>query len=764
MKDSSTTVFSLISDSIRRHSRAITVVGVVLVASYIAGSTLAQTGTVRGFITDSSDGQALQGVNVGVIDPTGALRGSVTNDDGFFIILRLPAGQYILQVSYIGYETVLDTLLLAPGGTERLAIALRPGVALEELVVEGEREGGATVAAGLQTVRPRDVELVPAPDVSGDLVSYLSTMPGVVSIGDRGGQVFIRGGEPSHNLALLDGMYIYQPFHILGFYSAFSSDLLRNADIYAGGFSSKFAGRMSSVIDVHTRNGNSQKMRRTISMAPFVSMGILEGPLKRGRASFLFSARASTVERVASSYINQPLPYAFGDFFGKLHVVLNESHQVSATAIKTYDRGTLQRNVENADQIRWQNLAYGVRYLVAPPSLPILGEVLFSVSRLNMEFGPEDEPVRSSGIEGFNLTVNVTNFGQRTKVDWGFYLRAPRLTAELSGLYQNLNFTNDRITSTGGYFEPEVNLTDNLRARAGVIVQFLGDQGVFVEPRGRILYEFGRHQFTLAGGLYRQEVVGLNDRRDATNIFTAWAGAPTGTLPNSVQGLGGYRTALTDWLSFSFEAFYKQLWSLSIAEWTAFPRFSSRLQEASGRAIGMDIRLEVQQPGFYGFLNYGLASVEYNAMQETLPVWVGSSELQFRPPHDRRHQVNALARFTVARVNVSFRWNLGSGLPYNQIRGFDGFVLMDGPVDVYREPGSARVIYDRPFEGVLPSYHRLDVSMSRVFQYRDDSFVTLQAGIINAYNRANLFSLDTFTLERNDQLPIIPTAGIKFEF
>ena len=119
---------------------------------------------------------------------------------------------------------------------------LNPGVEMETLVIEGEREGGAMVAAGVQTVRPADVDLVPTPDVSGDLVSYLSAMPGVVSIGDRGGQVFIRGGEPSHNLSLLDGMYIYQPFHILGFYSAFSSDILRNADIHAGAFSSKYSG------------------------------------------------------------------------------------------------------------------------------------------------------------------------------------------------------------------------------------------------------------------------------------------------------------------------------------------------------------------------------------------------------------------------------------------------------------------------------------------------------------------------------------------
>ena len=267
-----------------------------------------------------------------------------------------------------------------------------------------------------------------------------------------------------------------------------------------------------------------------------------------------------------------------------------------------------------------------------------------------------------------------------------------------------------------------------------------------------------------AGGWYRQEIVGLNDRRDATNVFTAWAGAPTGSLPNSVHALAGYRTTPADWLALSIEGFYKRLWSLSIAEWTGFPRFQAGCRRHRAARLGLTIRMEIQRRAFYGFLNYGLSSVEYNAMQETLPVWFGASEVRFRPPHDRRHQVNALARFTLRGFDMSLRWNLGSGLPYSQIRGFDGFVLMDGPVDVSREAGQPRVIYDPPFEGILPAYHRLDFSVSREFQYRDDSFVTLQASVINAYNRANLFSLDTFSLHRNDQLPFIPTAGIKFEF
>lgn len=726
----------------------------------------AQEASVRGFITDESDGQPLQGVNVALEDADGDLRGAVTDDDGFFIIIRLPPGRHVLRATFIGYETARDTLNLEPGGTITRTLIMRPGeAALDEVVVEADREGGATVSAGLQTVRPRDIDLVPTPDVSGDLVTYLSTMPGVISLGDRGGQVFIRGGEPSHNLTLLDGMYVYQPFHILGFYSAFSSDILRNADIYAGGFSSKYSGRMSSVIDVHTRNGNNQRFRRTISVAPFVNMAILEGPIKKDRLSFLGSYRASTIERFASKYVDQPLPYAFGDMFGKVHAVINESHQLSFSILHTYDRGTLDNDDEAsvADEIRWKNTAYGVRYLMAPPSLPILGEILFSISHLETALGPREAPRRTSDIDGFNIALNVTNFGRRSQVDWGFFLRAPELGAALGGLFQNLDFSFKRATAVGGYFEPDLFLSPRLRVRPGLVAQFLGEQGTVLEPRLRVTWEGGLHQVSAAAGLYRQDVVGLNDRRDATNIFTAWTDSPTGVVPKAAHVLLGYRVTPTPWLRVSVEGYYKDLSTLFIAEWTAFPRFTTRLQEASGRAAGLDLRLEIQRPSFYAFVNYGLSSVEYDAMQEALLTWFGEASITFHPPHDRRHQINALARVSVFGFDVSARWNFGSGLPYNQVRGFDGFILLDGPVNISEESGEARVIYDRPYGGVLPNYHRLDVSVERVF-VSGNTVVTLQGGVINLYDRANLFALDLFTLQRTDQLPLIPTAGIKFEF
>ena len=724
-----------------------------------------ETAAVRGFVTAEDDGQPLQGVHV-VLTQGEAIFGGVTDPDGIYLISRVPAGRYALRASFIGFETFSDTLDLAAGDSRHFDIALGARqAAMDEVVVEAEREtGAARITAGQQRVLPQDIELIPSPSVSGDLVNYLAAQPGVVSMGDRGGQVFVRGGEPAQNLTLLDGMYILQPFHLLGFYSAFPSDVISNADIYAGGFGAEFSGRLSSVIDVQTRNGNKRRYEAGLALTPFVNSARLEGPLV-GNISFLGSARISTLEEVASLYVADDLPYRFGDLFGKVHVPIARNHQTSVSSVHTFDRGVLAEPTlfGGNNEIRWTNTALGARHLVLPRSLPIRGEALFSWSRLQAEYGPRDEPTSLTDVENYNLEVNFNNYGQRLETRWGFFVRNVELTADLGGAYQNIVENFIRSTNAGGWAEPEFDFGNGLRVRVGAVAQFFGNSGFFLEPRVRGVFERGRHQWSVAGGMYRQNILGVSDRRDAASIFTAYAEAPTGEIPTALHGIAGYRISPSASLELSVEAFYKDIRNLFIAEWTSFPRFTTRLQPASGEVMGMDLRVEFRRPNFYAFFNYGYSSTRYDAMQESLPVWFGADRLSFRPPHDRRHQLNLIVSGSAYGFDLSARWNIGSGLPYTRVRGFDGFILMDGVVDVEGVEGFPRVIYDRPYEGILPVYHRLDATIERKMSL-GAADLAIQAGVINVYNRANLFALDLFTLRRTDQLPFVPTIGVEIEF
>ncbi|HAY37124.1 MAG TPA: TonB-dependent receptor, partial [Bacteroidetes bacterium] len=214
----------------------------------------------------------MPGVNVILTNAEGELFGAAADTDGFYVISRVPGGSYQLKASFIGFKDFEQAVVMVAGEIQSLNIELVvDDTTLGELVVEGAREtaGVANITAGLQTIRPADISLVPSPDISADLVNYLTALPGVVSQGDRGGQLFIRGGEPTQNMVLLDGMQIFQPFHIVGFFSAFPSDIINTADVYAGGYGSKFGGRLSSVIDITARTGNKRRFVGAATLAPF---------------------------------------------------------------------------------------------------------------------------------------------------------------------------------------------------------------------------------------------------------------------------------------------------------------------------------------------------------------------------------------------------------------------------------------------------------------------------------------------------------------
>jgi hypothetical protein len=413
----------------------------LLLLCFLAVGARAQVATVNGFVADRTDGQPLELVNIVLLDEGELVKGTVTDLDGLYLLSRIQPGQYVLRATFIGYETFADTLDLEPGGTHTVNIALGPTEGrLDELVVQTERESGAArVTAGQQTIRPADIELIPAPDVSGDLVAYLTTLPGIVSTGDRGGQLFIRGGEPSQNLVQLDGMMLYQP---LGFYSGFPADILSRADIYAGGYGARFGERISSVIDVWTRTGNKRRFAGATSICPFVGTLRLEGPIIPNSVSFLVSARKSMIEHGAEPLLDERMPFDFSDVFGKIHADVTRRGRLSVSGITTRDRGTLvEESLERPEEeVRWKNTAVGMRYLHLPTFLPLSADLRVTHSRLDTEMGIVETPDRTSSISNTTISLDGTFSGNRTSAEAGFALRFISSETELAGLFQNTEF------------------------------------------------------------------------------------------------------------------------------------------------------------------------------------------------------------------------------------------------------------------------------------------------------------------------------------
>lgn len=732
----------------------------------------AQEVTLRGFVVDRSDGQPLQGANVAVQDaedPQQRIRGTISNKDGFYQINQIPPGRYGVRISFVGYVAYTDTLVLGTDAFVTLSVELAPSEeALDEVVVQAE--GGATeVEAGLQTVRPKDLERIPTPDASGDLATYLQSLPGVVSIGDRGGHLFIRGGTPSQNLVLLDGLLIYQPFHIVGFFSAFPEDLVSYVDVYAGGHNARYNGRISSVIDVSTREGNKQFVEGAGSISPFLASARVEGPLRKGTMSVLASMRHSVIEHTAPALIGEDLPFRFGDVFVKLQHTDRINNRCSLSAMYTHDRGRIDPTDEvRNDVFRWNNFVFGGRCFVFPAEAPVLLDVNTGLSYVRNLVGEADDPERSSDALQVASEINLTRYLGDTELRLGIFARMNWLGFRTAEQFQNLQRDTNVLFAFGGYLEAKMALSEKLEITPGAaLVIHPLNYPVSIEPRLRAVWrpggEDGPQAFSAALGVYRQTLVGVTDERDAGSAFIAWMPPPVNDAQSrAIHALVGFQRRLGPWFRLAGEGYYKRLSSLPIPLWSTIARFTTALTLARGNAYGFDTRLEFQRKALYAYASYGYSWTEYFAQQENFGVWFGEAIQRYHPPHDRRHQINAVVSVDLGAFRASVRWQYGSGLPYTRPLGFDELIPLRSLLDVRTVYGTPRVLYNRPYGGRLPDYHRLDVSVERAFPLHRGT-LTVQVGAINVYDRANLFYFDLFTVRRVDQLPLIPSLSVKFE-
>jgi len=742
------------------------------------GDASARQALIRGFVTDSTTEQSMQGATVVLRTQAGTTLGTTTDGDGYFILRRIPPGRHTLSITFIGYRPYQETLTLeANTEVQRQAALVEQEATLDEVVIRAEGEGTVTaVAAGLQTVVPAQIERVPMPGVTGDLASYMQTVPGVVVQGDRGGQFYVRGGALDQNLALIDGLPIYMPFHILSFYSAFPQEIIDNAGLYTGGFGARYGTRISSVVDVTTRNGNKQKPAGEISLAPFLSTARLEGPLIKNKVSVIASVRESFVEAVMPNLLGQRFPYRFGDRFGKVHAFLNASNSFSLTALHTRDRGDLAGSsqdfkgdavssaVTDSNQVAWENLVLGGRYVFLPGFAPLVAEITGGYSAMTNEFGTAEARERTSEIRSVDAAAHFTYFFRDAEIRFGATVRTSTFEFALGGLFQELETGKEDLTEASAYLESALPLMDGrLRLTPGLNVYNLPNRNKqWVEPRLRLTWlptgSTGRQQIHAAWGLYHQAFVGLNDERDVGNIFTAWTITPRDAgLPESMHAILGWSMRIAPWVSVAAEAFYKDFSNLSVPIFSAFPRFTTALQPADGEAMGFDVRLDLRDQPFYfesvldGYVSYALSRVAYRTEQAT-----------YHPSHDRRHQINALLHAQRGPVGMTIQWQFGTGLPFTRSAGFDVWHLLTPDVDVTRDPGQERVLYSAPFGGRQPIYQRLDAWLERAIE-RTHTVATLRAGALNLFNRDNLFYYDLFSLNRVNQLPFVPSVGFKLE-
>lgn len=729
----------------------------------------APTASIRGLVSAADNGESLVGANVVVTRLGGERAGAVATDvDGFYEIRNLEPGRYRIRVSYVGFQTHRDTVSL-DDGVRRYNVTMAPvQQTLEEVEVEAQR-GAAQRTAGIQTVSAADLARVPTPGPVGDLASYLQTLPGVVSVGDRGGALYIRGGTPSQNLVLVDGLRIVKPFHISGFYSAFPESIVKQAEVKAGGFGAEHMEAVSSVIDVTLRKGNLQEYQASASASPFLTSLVVEGPIRKGTDSFLGSARYSLIDQADGPIYGRDVPLRFYDLTAR-YSLQTSTAACNLTGVHTGDEG--QINPDRNLTLSWTNTTVGGRCLFFGESIGHDADVRLGYTRFQNEAGPPDNPRRFSSFErGYfdfeseqDLFRNTFRYGgkwtvtrYRFDIDEKFTaVRADQQIASDLQAYVSMDFDfGDKLTLT-----PSVGSHLTMRRFSSPTI----------EPRLRATYRpdgTDRREISLALGKYNQLATGITDERDAGTVFTLWT--PSGDdnpvfedepILEALHAILGYRQRIGDYAEVSVEGYAKRLSNVVVPKWSPVARFDTETTLADGAAYGGDVRVEYDRGPLYFYTGYGWSTVTYRAAREDLGAWIDGRVFEYHPPHDRRHQLNATLSYELGAYTGNLNWKVTSGRPYTQVSGFD-FVLDLPSQFPTQNSGTASVYYDRPYNARLPYYHRLDVSVERSFNLSSDVLLDAQVGAINGYNRRNIFYFDTTTLKRVDQTPVLPYVSLR---
>ena len=729
-------------------------------------------GNIRGFIYEKESGEPVMFCNVFI---EGTTFGSATDINGMYNISKVEAGNYTLTATYIGYDTTEVNISLKGGQIISQNLEIRESsVKLNEVIISAERQEMRTeVNAASIKISKQDLEMMPTIGGEPDLAQYMQVIPGVVFTGDQGGQLYIRGGSPIQNKVLLDGMIIYSPFHSIGLFSVFDTDIIRNTDVYTGGFSAEYGGRVSSIMDIKTKEGSKQ-IGGKLSANTFGSKLFAEGSLsKSGNSTFIFSGKTSYLDKSSDLLYKEPilsfdekgLPYSYTDLYGKLSSRSKNGSKISVFGFKFTDNV----NYKGISDLNWDSKGMGSEFILIPGGSPVLIEGNFAWSSYNISLDEAASPLRESGIQGFNMGFDFTYFQPKGKIKYGFDIHgfstdfltynsvnAPiaqdQNTSEFSA-YINYQFASTRWIVESGFRLQKYTL------------------GVSPEPRLGVKYIVSnKMRLKLSSGLYSQNILSATSDRDIVNLFAGIISSPE-DIPDQADGtpyqnqfqkarhlITGIEYDVSDKIDFQLEGYIKDFTQLTNINRNMTSNTDEEYVIESGIAKGVDALIKYKSRKLYIWAVYSLGMITRTDEQKT-----------YSPHFDRRHNMNFLTSYKFGK-NASWkadvRWNLGSGFPFTQTQGFyENLTFSDGINTNYTTAnGELGIQYAELNEGRLPYYHRLDASISKKMSLGKKINMDITASVTNTYNRENIFYFNRVKYERVNQLPIMPSIGASITF
>ncbi len=767
-----------------------------VILSFSAFFAFGQTGIIRGNIYDKETGEPIAFGNVRLAKTT---IGDITDLNGFFSLTVQP-GDYTLLASYLGYDSISVEVTVKAGSIVYQRINLsESAIELSEVQVSSTREQARSdIQVSKVQITAQQIRALPSTGGEADIAQYLPVLPGIISSGDQGGQLYIRGGAPIQNKILLDGMTVYNPFHTIGFFSVFETETIRSVDVYTGGFNAEYGGRISAVVDIKTREGNKKQFGGLVSVSPFQSKVLVEGPIKKLREgsgssiSYIFTGKHSYLNETSKIFYNYAtdttffsfasgdtslakiadnigLPYSYTDLYGKVSFVSDNGSKLNLFGFHFTDRF----DFVGLAQLDWDASGGGGNFTLIPQNSNTIMDGAISLTNYNVSLTESDGNPRTSGITSYTAGLSFTYFGGDNQINYGFEFMGFNTDFEFKNQFDVTISQRDFTTELAGYLKYKQRIGD-LILEPGFRAHYYASQSkISLEPRFGLKYNItGFLRFKLAGGLYSQNVLSTVNELDVVNFFVGFLAGPEQTifepgtrnatkdrLQKAFHGIGGLEADITKNITVNVEPYYKGFTQLISLNRNKLNGSDPDFQVETGEAYGMDVSFKRETRQTYLWATYSYAFVNRDDGEQVYPT-----------VFDRRHNLNILATYSFGKNlnwELGARWNFGSGFPFTQTQGFfqevpfDDISLTDILTGNY---DFGTILADKRNGGRLSAYHRLDVSLKRTFEFAQKSRLEALISVTNAYNRENIFYVDRLTNNRVNQLPILPSLSLTFGF
>ena len=752
------------------------------------------SGTVTGRAVAIQDSTPVQGAYVYVTGADGHVRRSTLSDErGRFTLRDVPSGSVTVRARRIGLLATLAVVDVPEGGTATLVLRMATQPRRLETVTttaKATERDQFENAADVGPVTMSRLQLSAVPSVGEpDVLRAVQLMPGVLARNDFSAGYNVRGGEADQNLVLLDGMPLYNPFHLGGLFGTFIDATVSDVSLLTGAFPAAYGGRMSSVLDVTSQTEARQGVHGTLAASLLATSLSLGGALPDARTSWALAGRRTYADAIASAFTDRSVPYHFDDAQGKVVHAFENGAELSLTGYAGGDvlagsfadlGADTSSNGAGQFGFDWGNQAVGLTLRLPLPHGAVLrigdkerlglGDSALFVQRLSAtRFATRLD----LGEGALTLTNSVREARAGGSLDW----RANRHTRTLGydAAYYLVDYAGgssvgiqslalkQKLASGALYFDDTWRASRRLLVRGGARAELVtGVNYRGVSPRASVkFFADDDLAFTLTGGHFTQWLHSVRDEDTPVNIFDFWV-ASDDKLPVSSAdqlSLGAERW----WGPRRFirlESYVKRYDRLPERNNADDPaRNGDEFLRATGTSYGADVLLRQVEGGRLA----GWVSYSYGVSRRSV------GDVGYFPAQDRRHNLNAVASLKQgSRTTYTARIGLGTGTPYTNIIG-----------QVYRrvynpESGTwdsdAGGVDREPVGGAhngarYPLFQRLDLGVARRYEWRGAE-ITPAFQVVNAYNAPNVF-VYTFDYTSNpptrrgiSQFPILPTIGV----